>query len=350
MLKQTRVRRAFSLTELLVVIGIIALLAAMALPALSRARNAAREASTQATINVIEHGAEQFRLDAQLGGAYPPSYYLAPPSGPPAPGPGVISPHNSNRTIAVGGASLIVWATAGADLLGSPGFRDLNGRDGMPPAGPVRTAFNGLVPWRDDTFAETGNASGLYSLYPAGAGANAGKPMHPRNFFGVDVTKMSFPKRQGDEFIVPAVTNGQTLQSLCYLDAWGQPILYYRANPMATALAHDQLGGNCLGIYNGTDNWNIAPVSGSKVFTGMDFGAGNSHFSNVREDNTGTLGDVANPNDCRGSFAYRVWDPNVTVRPQPQRAESFLLLSPGIDGLYGTADDVGNFTMNETRK
>ncbi len=67
---RTRDRAAFTLVELLVVIGIIAILAAMLLPALTAARTRAQETSTRSLIQQAEIAAQSFFNDY---GDYPPS-------------------------------------------------------------------------------------------------------------------------------------------------------------------------------------------------------------------------------------------------------------------------------------
>ena len=47
-----------------------------------------------------------------------------------------------------------------------------------------------------------------------------------------------------------------------------------------------------------------------------------------------------------GTFEGYIWDKNVQAKLWPQRPDSYLLVSPGADGLYGTADDVTNFQHN----
>jgi hypothetical protein len=37
---------------------------------------------------------------------------------------------------------------------------------------------------------------------------------------------------------------------------------------------------------------------------------------------------------------------STTARPRPVRPDSFLLISAGLDGLYGTTDDICNFEQN----
>jgi hypothetical protein len=49
--------------------------------------------------------------------------------------------------------------------------------------------------------------------------------------------------------------------------------------------------------------------------------------------------------DSRMPFYNRIANPNFTSRPY--RSQSFILLSAGADGLYGSQDDVYNINENE---
>lgn len=324
-------RNGFSLVELMVVIGIITLLIGIALPAFSQAKMAAKVATTTATINAISTGLEQFRTDERLGGQYPPSTYFSSDSGHLQ----IVSPHNGAAVNRVGGASLVAWALAGADMLGTPGFRDLNAND---PAG--GTVLAGLAPWGDDVHP---GSTGLYYL-------QGSRPYHPRSAF-VDVSKMKFPKgeitRTTAVFRVPNSTD--TLESICFLDSFDQPILYYRANPGRPNLVSDQSptddakSSQTAGVYNLRDNYNIA-----RLGDGMDLGPGKNHF--LSADSNNKLGNVNGPVSSapipRRSFGWTLHNPQSTIYT-PHNAETYVLLSAGPDGLFGTEDDVANFPTNK---
>jgi hypothetical protein len=98
----------------------------------------------------------------------------------------------------------------------------------------------------------------------------------------------------------------------------GMPILYYRANTAGTA--HDVNDpNNPANIYNYRDNQSLVEL--------------------------GVPGDpnavhpLANPR----RFYLNTKNRNSIVLSKPYRADSYILLSAGYDGLYGTADDVCNF-------
>ena len=44
-----------------------------------------------------------------------------------------------------------------------------------------------------------------------------------------------------------------------------------------------------------------------------------------------------------GMFAKFAWDSQVTVRNEPVNKDSYILVSCGADGLWGTGDDTANF-------
>jgi len=86
----------------------------------------------------------------------------------------------------------------------------------------------------------------------------------------------------------------------------GKPILYFRANTNKTLLWE---------VYNFNDNLSMVQLDGSHPMEAAP--------------------DI--------NFFAKITNPNFTVTKRPYRAESFILMSAGADGLYGTADDVFNF-------
>ena len=99
------------------------------------------------------------------------------------------------------------------------------------------------------------------------------------------------------------------------------------------------------GVYDHRDNDQITGSTNASV-TGLDFGSGTDHeldfdgtYPDVDPDGSNLTADTFD-----GSFARFIWDSNVTQRNMPVKRESFLLISAGHDGLYGTADDITNWT------
>lgn len=76
-------KKGFTLVEIMIVVAIIALLAALAIPALLRPRVSANEAAAQATLKTLSTACETF-ASANTNGAYPTAMtdLTAPATGP----------------------------------------------------------------------------------------------------------------------------------------------------------------------------------------------------------------------------------------------------------------------------
>ncbi len=361
--------RAFTLIELMVVIGIIGLLIAIVVPAISNARDHAKEVVTLGTIRALETGLETYRADTRLDGDYPPSVFTTL-----AKSPYVTA--NDTTQIPVCGANLLVWGLAGADLLGTPGFRNLDRSNSSSTANDIY--HDPFGEWCSDTGAGTFSSGTKPRLYTVVNGQPAISRSGP--FVDVSNTRMSkFVTGQG-YFEIPAAKNVVltpnanlgVLSSYCFLDSFDQPILYYKANPIAPYMvdAGSALvsGGsydlyrvandtyNPSGIYNLRDN---APITGmisssSTVFQGMDFGAGRIprtdsaiQYHGIAALGASMSGSNFQIDNLRGSFASTLRNQNVLTTFRPHNSDSFILLSAGKDGIFGSADDIGNFPINK---
>jgi prepilin-type N-terminal cleavage/methylation domain-containing protein len=353
-------RRAFTLAELMVVILIIGILVAILIPALNAVRLNARKTVTRANIGTLSTGLETFRADQTVGGKYPPSAsdWRNESTGI----SWVKNPYQDlggsmgTPRIEISGAGLLVWALAGADLLGTPGFR----------------AFRSNVQdWAQDTDnTENNGAAGAYAL-----DQNSREPLRPRVGPFVDLGSVPVSRWSDSDmsFVVPR--EADVSESLgrarapqrrypMFLDSFGQPVLYWRADPAGVRAADNnplQLSGPERGIYHFVDNAGLLqPRRGSDdpLLLSVNPPPGETSGTLAQHGHVLTMGDSATggfpadvkPSDVlnneQQSFARHILDRDVTARAQPQNADTFLLLSAGPDGIFGTTDDIANFEPN----
>lgn len=325
-------RGAFSLVEMMVVVAIIALLLAALLPAFSAVRNQARIAQANAQFKALDTGINAFRAEAALGGSLPPSS-----SDDPTQRQTIADPKGDGTAkVRVAGAHLLVHAMIGADGLGTPGFRDVT----RPPNGT----------WSDDTNSKID--VGIYALDPA-----TGKEKFPR-YGGAGYVDEKMKERA--ETLQDLINDGKVLNTVpdevarnerVFMDPWDHPILYYRASPSAIRMTGTAVAP---GIYWQEDNAIITGTEDGVLpeDTGLDFGAGadehgQHHWihSAKSPEPLETVEDVASQgDDYKHTFARFIIDASVRARPTPAQKDSYLLISAGPDAIYGSDDDVLNWT------
>ncbi len=305
--RQSRKRAAFTIVELLVVMSIIMILMGILLPAFNKAKQYARKVEQTAQFKSIDVGLELYRNEFE---GYPDS------DGEDASG------YNQYP-----GAMKLAEAMMGQDLLGfHPSSRF--DKDGQNPALPPpyddlypRPAPNPpYPPWYLDNLRarkgpylnlENANPYSLLDLYGAGNVGQLGDTADPNG--GIVLC---------DEYKrIRNTTTGKRV---------GSPILYYKADVSSTTHDDTSVPTARLSIYNCQDNQEL-----------IDLGiAWDLAFAHPMASG----GTDPDGNPAEWEIFYRMTrDEKVGVIPRPKMVDSYILISAGYDGLYGTRDDIFNF-------
>jgi prepilin-type N-terminal cleavage/methylation domain-containing protein len=329
--------RAFTLIELLTVMAIITLLIGILTPAVGAARDKARKTAVRAQINAMEIGLESFAGPTSGVRPYPPSN-------------AVLWATDINDTGGNRDAEMGAWEVGGttATLQGAHLLVDaLVGRDflGYDPKAPVVGQTN------YDRWNPNNDREDPYIPVDGVDVTSSDKP--PEDAFGRIVASGGFdPQPVGVEG-PNALTGSRALTCKVFRDKFGWPILYYRANPNANQTtpiiqtATGQSYGD--GFYDGMDNagftsytqtlpcHRIADASlGLPVAVGTYGQALSNRFAEyIRSFRAST---------------YDTTDPLDIARPRPVKADRFIILSAGKNGIYGDLDDVANFQTQSTER
>jgi len=335
-----RTTGGFSLVELLTVIAIIVLLIGILVPAVNHARKIAKDTVSKALIGTLSTAIETFRADQQVGGSYPPSasdhkitgrltYMVVDPRSMPSGGTSPLP------NMEISGAGLLVWALAGADLQGTTGFR---------------TFRNDSRFWAED--------SGIaYEL-----DQDTRQPLRARVGPLVDLAKVEVTRwnpnartRAGrGSFEIPAeLEAAESLGSRpprreypMFLDAFGGPVLYWRADPAGVQIADespDAVDPESRGRYHFLDNGGLLEEDASTKQDALLLRPVDKRHHVFWAD-LGT--DLYDPEFKQPGFPGYIRNRDVTTRVAPHNQDSYLLVTAGQDGIYGTGDDIANFEHN----
>lgn len=283
---------AFTLVELLAVLAIIAILVALLIPAVTMVRKMAKETQQRAQLTTIEMGITAFKNDY---GDYPPSSWDIPPGD-------------------YCGAQKLAEALVGWDLMG----------------------FHPKSAWRADGKDKDGGNDEAYLVVTMGTAAEKEKNLKERkgpylelataNTFRLGNISVDKPglfndtaPLAPDTFVLCDVFSRKPVTIGTKVVKAGAPILYYKAN---------------------TSSKTIETVSTDKrIYNPLD----NRALINVKERDDGKQHPLEDPSGTYSFFYGYIKDPKVTTVKWPYRPDSYILISAGVDGLYGTSDDICNF-------
>ena len=313
-----RKKYGFTMIELLTVIGIIALLVGLLIPALNMVNTMAKEAKQKAQITAIELALTAFRNDY---GDYPPSSWDRPPVG------------KGDYC----GAQKLAEALLGWDLLGfhpksewtSNGWDKTTGTNYWiyppPPLDQSNPLHRTNLEERRGPYLELGSANAyrVGSTHGRMDGLYDGPAPLERNThvicdaFGVKRITLTLPN--GTERFLA-----------------GTPILYYRANTLYKTIDPAIEPNFEKRLYNIYDNM---PFTNAQILKPLNKG--------VQLPEGHRLGKLQSDNPLKNypyqNFYDYIQDPKVMTTPWPYRPDSYILISAGADGEYGTADDITNF-------
>ncbi len=322
-------RQAFTLVEMLTVIAIITLLIGILVPSLSAARTAAMKTAVQAQLTSISTGNEMFRNDE---GEYAKSnpYTFGPYGQPTAQTTAMTNWEVDN----LNGAHLIVDAMIGRDSLG------YDPKPGTGPGGTVDSRWSTAAGTPPTTYPR---ARRNPYIKPEGISvATAAKP--PQDAFGpYSVTTPNSYLPQPD----PADSNATV-----FVDKFGFPILYYRARPNSTQRTEIIQTNNGTatdanisdGVYDGRDNALFTSPLGRQHRI-ADATATINYAYPLTATQTLSNNFAEFIRSFRATSYIPATNPPQIDFPRPVNGETFLLLTPGKDGIYGNLDDVGNWTV-----
>jgi len=290
--KQSNREAAFTIVELLTVMSIIVILIGLLVPALNQVKRYAYEVKQRAQLKSIDTAIELFNSEFD---GYPDS--------------GRFDPDGVEEYC---GAMKLCEAVMGRDLMGfhpdsifrSNGMGSLNNNLYPPQSDP---SYNNSLSARKGPYLPLDNANAyqLRDLYQE-IGPFAGE-----NFVLCDVFRRVTHRQSGKKV--------------------GMPILYYKANTSKTQ--HDFMNPrNSQNIYDYRDNQEL-------VLLGKPF--------DPPPDGTAHRLAIEPPQQPGYRFYMNTTNDKVlmssTAAVRPYRADTFILISAGNDGEYGTPDDITNF-------
>jgi prepilin-type N-terminal cleavage/methylation domain-containing protein len=278
--RNRRRQQGFTLVEMLVVIGIIALLISILIPAMAAVRVAAKVASTKSLISTLCSAIERYREDLR--------YY---------PGP------LDDYTILTGNPA-------------PPGNIGVGGRVTMP-----ENLFLGIAGGLNYTPPVSFDPSNI------GKGANLMTPYIQVSAGSTDVSRFDRPFTDSGN-ISALDTNIPE-----FVDRFDEPlpILYLRARVGVTAPQY----ASCV-ISNGTplQQYDIRQIT---AYTTRRIG-NRTHL--LQDLGTDVAFDPKNTTNTANAWSY-FRHPVVTL--DPRQKNTYILISAGKDRIYGTADDLCNF-------
>ncbi len=271
--------KGFTIVELLTVIAVSALLLSLLIPSLRMARNMARDAKQKVQFSAIDQALLAWRNDF---GDYPPSFW----------------DHAELKFYC--GAQKLAEALFGLDLLGFQPDSSFN--------------YDGFTDLPNPVFVYDVQDPILFAKRKARY-----LDMDNIDVFQIGDIYQDFGQLAPNTYVLCDVYGHSKINGVDGVIRAGLPILYYKADTSKTQFTYTQ----DLSVYSSADNFQIIltqQVNDERIHPLLSDG-GNYFYSGE----------------------YEILDKKVLSKPWPHRPDSYILISAGIDGLYGTNDDITNF-------
>ena len=297
--EKTKTKPAFTIVELLTVMSIIVILIGLLVPALTRVKRYARLVRQKAQFHSIGVALDLFSSEYD---GYPDS------------------DQDDEEDLQYCGAMKLAEAMVGQDFKGfhpNSRFR----RDGLDGPGGAD-----LYPGKDLPTAPLYRAN-LKSRHMYLQLENANAYTLDTIYALADIAAIGF---EPNDVVLCDVYN--RVKSKKTAKGIGMPILYYKADP--SKLQHEYIvdpdvrEASCT--YDSGDN---------QALINMELPWAPGYVHPMAGAGTTSTGAAAAPS----IFSQETLNPKIPTKDRPYRADSYLLLSAGFDGEYGTSDDIWNF-------
>ena len=291
-------KKGFSIVELLTVMSVIAILMGLLVPALQKVREFALNTKQKAQFHSLSVALNMFQSEEE---DYPDSYNVT--------------------NAGISGAQMLAEAMVG---------RDQQGYD-------PKSSWDPAVDAADADIYNSGvNSSSLARRKGPYVSFDKGGAFRLDELYGTGNYGSLYSGTQANP--APVLTDSFTNKKINIYDSTGatvldvvkvgSPILYFKANRSAT-------------IFPG-------PIRGISDYSAT---ACRNYFYNIHDNvQFFGLGTVSDPGDTGKhfpdgdqAFYQEIRNPMITTNDRPYNMDTFILLSAGMDGYYGTADDIWNF-------
>jgi prepilin-type N-terminal cleavage/methylation domain-containing protein len=370
------VRHAFTLLELLVVIGIIVILLGMLFPVINKVRYATYSANTSQEISQLQNAINQYyatfhaypgpfsndQIDNNTGGFSLEPYSVN--NGTPTYGTAVTV--NSGTAGALGKVNITGAQNLVLGLLGglridpntpnNPAFAP--GEVGLGPLNLINAANSAYIPQRNPAFLNIsagGNTSLLMWSWAAAVPNNRSEQAPTLQFYPFNLT--GFQDVSGNLALDAPIP--------VFVDRYPNPmpILYLRARTGVHGIISDGVMTDPSTSAAAAYEYDIREISpytsthiGLPVATTHDLVAQTGGFTFLNAAGTGPAtvdGTGVNSAPDAGTYFYDPSFPLVSTQTtqnqdyngRPRAVDSFILICAGPDGVYGTSDDICSFGM-----